>query len=307
MSQKIEGIVTRGHGNRFIVFANDQEINCQLRGKVKFQTKETTPVAVGDDVIISLMANNEGIIEEVKPRRSVLSRPAIGRATREHVLAANIDSLVVVASIKQPQLKTGLIDRFLIASQIGGLNPVIVLNKIDLGLDDEIREIISIYRNLGYEIFLTSAIESDSVEKDGLEEFRNYLSNHRSILAGHSGVGKSSILNQLMPELNIPVAKVSQSTQRGRHTTSRMELFRLPSGGFVIDSPGIKVLGLWQVAKEDIFGYYPEMAKFAGKCRFTMCSHTHEPDCAVKRALKSGNISNMRYKNYTQIYESLED
>ncbi|MEZ5360102.1 MAG: ribosome small subunit-dependent GTPase A [Candidatus Zixiibacteriota bacterium] len=304
MTKTIQGIVVKAHGTRYTVFADDCHIPCQLRGKVKFKAEESTPVAVGDDVTISLLDDGEGVIEEVAPRRSVLSRPKVAVEGVEHVLAANMDSLIVVASITKPALKTGLIDRFIIAAEIGNLQPVIVLNKIDLGLSDEIEGIINAYRNLGYAVFATSAIDGFDNEND-IEAFHDYLKEHRSILAGHSGVGKSSILNCLYPDLNLKTGDISKLSERGRHTTSHIELFRLPDGGFVIDTPGIKVLGLWQMEKAELAFYYREMESLLGKCKFSGCTHIHEPGCAVKKALSDGKIADFRYRNYLQIYDSL--
>jgi len=296
----ITGIVTRAHGNRFIVFAGGKPYDCQLRKKVKFKTDQTSPVVVGDDVDISVSDGDNGAVEAVQPRRSVLSRPSSGRETTEHVLAANIDCLAIVASIKEPTLKTGLIDRFAIAATIGGLTPVIVLNKIDLGVDADCLEIADLYRSLGYDVFLTSAVDGR-----GLDEVTRFLGQHRSIMAGHSGVGKSTILNRLIPGIDLPTTGISESTGKGRHTTSHIEMFPLPYGGFVIDSPGIKVLGLWKLEKDDLDGHYPEMASCRFDCRFTHCSHLTEPDCAVKAAVDSGKIALWRYQNYRHIYESL--
>ena len=296
----IDGIVTRGHGNRFMVYAGKRYYTCQLRKKVKFKTDQTTPVAVGDDVRITVVDGNEAVIEEVRERRSVLSRPSVTRETDEHVLAANVDSLIIVASIQSPILKPGLIDRFLIVADIGGLTPAIVINKIDLGLDKSDAEAVEVYRSLGHSLFLTSALNGE-----GLDEFRDFLENHRSILSGHSGVGKSTLLNRLLPDLDLPTLDVSQATGRGRHSTSHVELFHLSDNGFVIDSPGIKVLGLWQLEKENLSGHYPEMHPYLDACRFTRCSHLHEPDCAVRDAVEKGQISVLRYQNYTQIYNSL--
>lgn len=301
MSETIlNGIVSRGHGNRFVVYADGQYYNCQLRKKVKFKTEQTTPVAVGDDVRITIVDENEAVIESVCERKSVLSRPAVGRETREHVLAANIDSLIIVASIKSPILKPGLIDRFLISAQIGGLAPVIVINKSDLGLNSADAEAVKVYQSLDYKLFQTSALNGD-----GLEPFLAYLEKHRSILAGHSGVGKSTLLNRLLPGINLRTLEISHATGRGRHSTSHIELFHLSGDGFVIDSPGIKVLGLWQLEKENLAAYYPEMLPFLDGCRFTRCSHIHEPECAVKDAIEKGEISTLRYQNYKQIYSSL--
>lgn len=302
MSGKIvDGIVTRGHGNRFVVYAEGRHYECQLRKKIKFKTEQTTPVAVGDDVGITITENEEGVIEEVRDRRTVLSRPAVGRQTSEHVLAANIDVLVAVASVDEPPLKPGLIDRFLIAAQAGGLRPAVVINKIDLGLHGDAARTVEVYRQLDFDLFLTSALDGS-----GLDTFHAFLRDHRSILAGHSGVGKSTILNRLLPGIELPTREISHATGRGKHTTSHIELFRLPEGGFVIDSPGIKVLGLWQMNKSDLAMFYSEMEPFVGDCRFSPCSHTHEPDCAVKAAVKRGEVASMRYENYIQIYHSLD-
>lgn len=307
MVDKREGIVTRGHGNRFVVFAEGEYYSCQIRGKVKFTTNQTTPVAVGDDVVITLIDRENAVIEEVKDRRSVLSRPAVSKETVEHVLAANVDSLVVISSTRRPAVKIGLIDRFIIAAQLGGLEPVIVINKMDLGLTAEIETIMPVYRQLGFCVFLTSALPGYQHADNEIEAFGEYIGTHCSILAGHSGVGKSSLLNRLYPDFNLRTASVSETTERGRHATSRMELFHLPGGGFVIDSPGIKVLGLWRIDKEQVVLYYPEMVSVQERCRFTGCSHTHEPGCAVKAAVATGEISEIRYQNYVHILNSLTD
>ena len=295
-----EGIVTRGHGNRFIVYSDGEYFDCRLRGRVKFKTEQTTPVAVGDDVIFAVTGDKAGVIESVKNRRAVLSRPTVGRENREHVLAANVDVLLIVVSVKSPPLKPGLIDRFLIASRIGKLRPVIVINKVDLKQGDDIDSIAQIYRSLEYDLFLTSALDGT-----GLDDLRRFLKDHRSIMAGHSGVGKSSLLNRFLPGIELHTEEISRVTGKGRHATSFMQLFQLPGGGWVIDSPGIKVLGLWKAERETLDEYYPEMQPYRDLCRFTGCSHIHEPDCGVKQAVADGEISSLRYQNYCRIYESL--
>lgn len=311
------GTVTRGHGNRFIVFSEGvgaeagEYYSCTVRKKVKYRTAMTTPVAVGDDVSFEPAENEEeagipvGVIVEIYPRRSVLSRPSVGREQIEHVLAANIDSLAVVTSIAEPILKPGLIDRFLIAAEIGNLKAAIVVNKVDLKGEFDPQEIAQIYRSLGIDLFLTSAEATAPETVNEIDQFKDYLSRHRTVLAGHSGVGKSSLLNRLYPDMNLKTSTISHRTGRGRHTTSHMELFHLPGGGAVIDSPGIKVLGLWQLDKKILSEYYPEMEQFRGQCRFTGCSHIPEPNCAVLEAVKNGEISALRYQNYVQIYQSL--
>jgi len=296
----LSGIVIRGHGKHFVVRSGGRDISCEIRGKVKHATTGTTPVAVGDDVVISLGSSSTGMIEEVGERQSMLFRPAKGSDRRRQVIAANLNQLAVVASVKSPELKPGFIDRFLIAAQIGGLTPLIVINKIDLGEPEILSELKSGYTALGIPIFFISAISGK-----GMEEFEAALSDHKTIFAGHSGVGKSTILNCLLPGQNLRVGEISDYSNKGVHTTSRVQLFELPQGGFVVDTPGLKVLGLWEVAKEELGDYYPEFSDYADQCRFTGCSHLHEPDCAVKDAVLRGKISRFRYNSYATIYKSL--
>ncbi len=305
-ASRIPGIVTKKHGQYVTVLAENTYFDCRLRGKVTYGADNATPVVVGDDVEITLTGDETGIVEIVHDRRTVLSRPAVGRETFQHVTAANMDSLIVVTSVAEPPLKPGLIDRFLIAGRVGNLNPAIVINKSDLGLDDTVSSVIDAYEKLDYDLFVTSARAETAAVRNDLEAFHEYLISHRSILAGHSGVGKSSLLNRLYPDLNLRVSHISEATGKGRHTTSHVELFHLPDGGYVIDSPGIKVLGFWQLDRNMLDSYYPEMVARQDYCRFTGCHHTHEPDCAVKEAVASGDISEIRYNNYLQILHSLD-
>jgi len=309
--EKRKGVVTRAHGNRFIVCCDGDNFNCQVLKKVKFLSEKSNPVVVGDDVNLIVTGPDTGAIEFVYKRRRILSRPAVGQEGVEQVLAANIDSLIIVTSTRKPALKPGLIDRFLIVAQMGGLKPAIVINKIDLQYDREIKELATLYRGLGYDLFLTRALNASGFEHgsktapNDLKKLHRYLGRHRSILAGHSGAGKSSLLNKFYPGLNLKISDISKASGKGRHTTSHFELFQLPGGGCVIDSPGLKVLGLWQMEKESLAGYFPEMSRLAGSCRFARCSHIHEPECAIKDAVEKGKISSWRYNSYVSIYNSL--
>jgi ribosome biogenesis GTPase len=295
-----KGIVIRGHGKLFIVRCKGQEIPCELRGKLKFKTEGQTLVAVGDDVTISVNDDGTGMIEDVAERRSMFFRPDKTGDQKRQVIASNIDQLASISSVKNPDLKIGLIDRFLIAAELGGLIPIVIINKIDLGWTEVLDEIKAGYSSINVPIYFTSAETGE-----GLDELTESLVDHRTIFAGHSGVGKSSLMNKLIPDLDLKVSEVSAATSKGVHTTSWVEMFELPRGGYLVDSPGLKILKLWEVEKDVLPAYYPEFDDFRDDCKYLPCSHTHEPDCAVKEAASKGIIPRFRYNNYVSIYNSL--
>ncbi len=304
MAELEAGIVVATRGRSFNVRTeHGDHVNCEVRRKVKMAAKAVTPVAVGDDVRITRIDDTSGAIDQVMPRRTMFFRPQVtakGTGESRQVIAANLDRLAIVVSIQSPPLKTGLIDRFIIAARIGHLEPMLIINKNDLDPPQGLDTIMDTYRSLDIEAFVTSAESGE-----GIDQLKGGLSDHRTLFAGHSGVGKSSILNLLLPGVNIRTTEVSEVTTKGRHTTTTIELYELPSGGFVVDSPGLKVMGLWDIKKEELAGYYPEFLAFADRCRFSSCSHTHEPDCAVKKAVDEGSLSAIRYGNYLSILESL--
>jgi ribosome biogenesis GTPase len=258
-------------------------------------------VAVGDDVEVSASGEEAGAIERVLPRRSEFARWAKGEERRKQIIASNLDCLASVSSVDEPPLKPGLIDRFLVAAGSGNMVPLIIINKIDLGPPEGFDEVVGTYRSLGYAVYPVSALRPES-----LEQLRADLKEHRTVFAGHSGVGKSTLLNALIPGLNLKTQELSHYSARGKHTTTTIELFELPNGGLVADTPGLKVLSLWRVEREELPHYYPEFEEHVASCRFSGCTHTHEPDCAVKAAVESGEVSRLRYDNYVAISESLD-
>ncbi|MBC8506041.1 MAG: ribosome small subunit-dependent GTPase A [Anaerolineales bacterium] len=284
-------------------------ILCDIRGSLKSQeTGFTNVVAAGDQVKINLNGEQRGVVEEVLPRRSILARPYrpdVGKiSSKQQIVVANIDRVLIVASWREPNIWPALIDRYLIAVQRNQLEAVICVNKIDLVEDPaEFQATIKPYQDLGFRLILTSA-ETGA----GIDELAVLLKSSTTVLAGLSGVGKSTLLTAIQPSLDLRVGKVTQRgtfTGQGRHTTTQSRLWNLENGGVVIDTPGIREFGLVGIKQAQLAEWYPEMVDHLGGCRYSDCSHSNEPGCAIKAAVANGAISELRYKNYTQIYDEL--
>jgi ribosome biogenesis GTPase len=250
-------------------------------------------VAVGDRVWFRSEGTSDGIIERVEPRYGVLSRTS---RARQHVLVANIDQLVIVGSALEPRLKPHLIDRFLVTAEHSGVEPVICVNKVDLADARELQPLIGVYAQLGYRVLTTSAVTGQ-----GIALLTDLLANRASVVAGQSGVGKSSLLNAIDPSLDLAVQAVSDQTEKGRHTTTTASLIPLATGGFIVDTPGIRQFALWDVIPEEVAGYFPEFRPFVSACRFPDCTHEHESHCAVVAAVQRRYIDERRYESYRQM------
>jgi len=288
-------VLTAIGANQCRVQADDgQVMTCSVRRAVRTRSREQrNAVIAGDRVIFSLQDAHSGVIEFIEPRRSTLSR---GSRLKAHVIVANVDQAVIVASVSDPPLKLGLIDRFLCSIEKGGIRGLICINKIDLSDRPALQPIAGQYARLGYPVILTNALTGD-----GIPELRRLLRGKETVFTGQSGVGKTSLLNAIQPGLGRRTGEVSPDTSKGRHTTRVTELISLEAGGWVVDTPGIRTLQLWDVAPSEVEGLFVEFRPFVTGCRFPNCSHIHEQICGVKSALSEGFLSPLRYENYVRI------
>ena len=277
---------------------------CSLRGGLsEVETGYTNLLAVGDEVVVQLAGPGQGVVEEVLPRRSALTRPDVMRPHLRQLLAANINQVLIVASWREPAIWPELIDRYLVASERQDLTPVICVNKIDLAEQaDEPEQMLAPYLQVGYRVLFTSA-----AEKTGLGALSEVLMGKTTALAGLSGVGKSSLLNAAEPGLDLRIGETNERRHEGRHTTTQASPHRLARGGFVVDTPGIREFGLSQLCQEELVVFYPEIASAAKRCRFGNCTHMREPDCAVKLAVRGGEISAMRFDSFGKIRSELPE
>ena len=284
------------------VRSGDKEYPCVLRGILTAKdSHRQTVLAVGDKVFFSVGADDQGAIEQVDIRRTVLARRGTGPRSRlQHIIAANVDQAVIVVSAREPNFRPRLIDRYLVAAEYGELEAAICINKIDLDPEGSYGPSLEMYRSLDYPAIATSA-----TEEIGLDELRELLKNKTSVVAGQSGVGKSSLLSKVDPELDLKSIQISRKTGKGQHATKAASLLSLSFGGYVIDTPGIRQFSLWDVPAVDLAGSYPEIARFGQDCRFQPCSHVKEIDCAVKAALEEEKIFPSRYESYVSLYQDL--
>jgi ribosome biogenesis GTPase len=262
---------------------------------------ELEPVVDTDSEEELAKKKTHAVILSVDPRHSKFSRPKRGKEEIEQIVAANIEQMLIITSVKQPQFKMGLIDRFLIAAHQGSLEPFIILNKIDLEHTLDINRLERIYRSIDVRMIAASA-----TERIGMEQFREVLKDKRSIVVGQSGTGKSSLLNCVEKGLKLRVGEISSYSQKGTHTTTAVEMYPLSFGGYVVDTPGLKYLGLWDIEAEDLRYLYPEIARYSEECKFRDCLHKTEPGCAVKQALEDREIYPERYESYLKIVEELQ-
>lgn len=305
----MQGIVYKSTGSWYSVCAEDGVFwNARIKGKLKIDVEisSTNPVAVGDSVLFEPEDESikVAIISEVMPRNNYMVRVSPHNPMQKHIIASNIDLALLVASIADPRTSTGFIDRFLVTAEAYHIPAVLVVNKMDILKPkhrDTLAEWIDIYTKAGYEVFPISA-----TDKSTLTALIDCIQNKISLFSGHSGVGKSTLINQLLPGLGAKTNVVSGWSGKGQHTTTFAEMFDLPGGGRIIDTPGVKEFGLIDIERELLSHYFPEMRDLLKQCKFNNCRHINEPGCAVKQAVRDKTISEDRYVSYVSILESIE-
>ncbi len=290
------GRVLAVHGLVSSVEAEDGTLHlCATRRLLKtLATDQRHVVAAGDFVLFRTSSNDEATIERVEPRTTVLSRATRGR---QQIIVTNVDQLLIISSAAEPYLKPNLIDRFLISAHKTGLRPLVCINKVDLVDPASLAPLVGVYSQMGYRVLLLSA-ETGL----GIDRLRRAMAGRASVVAGQSGVGKSSLVNAVDPSLQLRVRTVSAETQKGRHTTTTARLWPLASGGYVVDTPGIRQFQLWDVIPAEVAGYFRDIRPYINHCKFPNCTHTHETDCAVKNAVADGRLDLRRYESYCQLF-----
>ena len=304
-----KGTVIKSTGSWYKLMTEDNEFwNCRIRGKLRLSgIKSTNPVSVGDNVIFDVEDEDklEGVIKKIEPRKNYIVRKSINLSHRSHILASNIDHVYLLVTLIAPETTTGFIDRFIVTAEAYQIPVTLLFNKVDLfdkdGLE-AVDEFKAIYEKIGYRCLNISATDLKSVEFLKAE-----IDGNKVMFGGHSGVGKSTLVNSLDPDLDIRTSEISEANLSGMHTTTFAEMHPLPSGGFIIDTPGIRAFGLLDFEKAELCHYFPELNKLRGECKFSNCQHISEPKCAIKEAVENGNIDPGRYYNYTMMHSDDDD
>ena len=300
-----KGVVYCSTGSHYRVKSEGQFYDCIIQGKFRIKgIKSTNPIAVGDRVVIKISPQSEGskgVITEIEDRSNYIVRKSVNLSKQIHIIASNIDQVFLMVTLKNPTTFPAFIDRFLVTAKAYEIEVILVFNKIDLYNPQELRDmklLKSIYENIGY-----PCLEVVASDLSTLHNIQQAMASKVSMFSGHSGVGKSTLINTLDPNLDLKTGRISDQHQQGQHTTTFAEMFDLISGSRIIDTPGIKGFGVVDIQKEELAGYFSEFSKLQQACKFNNCLHTNEPQCAVKEALEEGEISQSRYRSYLQLLE----
>ena len=299
----MEGLVTKSTGSWYQVqTADGRVISCRIKGK--FRTKgitTTNPIAVGDKVDFDLEPDQDtGVIINLRQRKNYIIRKSINLSKQAQILAANLDQAFLIVTLASPRTSLGFIDRFLVTAEAYDIPSSLIFNKLDL-FSNEGLEILAdykaVYENIGYPCYEVSALQGTNIE-----QVQDLLKDKVTLFSGHSGVGKSSLINALLPDLRLRTTEISEWHDKGMHTTTFAEMFELPQGGFIIDTPGIRELGVIDIEKQELSHFFPEMRALLNQCRYNSCRHINEPGCAVIKAVENGDIELSRYESYLSIY-----
>lgn len=301
-----KGRIIQTTGSWYQVLLDGKMVMARLKGKFKLDELDTTnPIAVGDFVTLEKTVNNEYIINEIHPRHNYIVRQSPRNKHQRHIIASNIDQALLIVTIAQPRTSLGFIDRFIAAAESFHIPVKIVLNKTDLIREKEQEQadyLKAVYNQLGYTV-----IEASTVTGQGIAIIRETLRDKTTLVAGHSGVGKSTIVNAINAELNLKTGKISEKWGKGMHTTTFATMFEIMPNSFIIDTPGIKEFMLLQVEPEEVSGYFTDIKQYAEGCQFNNCLHRNEPNCAVKEAVENAKIAPTRYENYLNIIDNIRD
>jgi ribosome biogenesis GTPase len=281
-------------------------VECKIKGNFRLKgIRSTNPVAVGDRVQISGTESGNSFITEIEDRKNYIIRRASNLSKQSHIIAANLDLCLLVVTVNYPETSTTFIDRFLASAEAYRVPVSIVFNKVDRYTEDELRYLeglINLYNTIGYTCYKVSALTGE-----GIDEIRNLLKNRITLFSGHSGVGKSTLINAILPEQHQKTSEISAAHNKGMHTTTFSEMFPVEGNGYIIDTPGIKGFGTFDMKDEEVGHYFKEIFKFSAECKYGDCTHRHEPGCAVRQAVADHYISESRYASYLNILEDKEE
>ena len=302
-----KGLVIKNTGSWYVVKTEDgRQIECKIKGNFRLKgIRSTNPIAVGDRVRIVLNPEGTAFITEIEDRKNYIIRRASNLSKQSHIIAANLDLCMLVVTVNYPETSTIFIDRFLASAEAYRVPVALVFNKTDLYSEDELRYLyglINLYTHIGYPCFRISALNNK-----GINEIKEELKGKITLFSGHSGVGKSTLINAILPEANLKTGEISTAHNKGMHTTTFSEMFPVEGEGYIIDTPGIKGFGTFDMKDEEVGHYFKEIFEFSAHCKYGNCTHRHEPGCAVREAVENHYISESRYASYLNILEDKEE